>query len=314
MRVTVKKQVSRRGKAASAYNRMGGKRKTKAAQQKFKLQKAPRKTISNLSNMAECKKFTGYRMYPNKEPLGIKQFYVSNTASATFIPIHPFYYMRSRRDLDILSSVEGRDIFSKYLQTKLEIKYPITMFGPRGGTRPIEVIYGFVTPLNLAEKTVPNNDEPTEQDILDHVIDQVGDDFDSKNDTMEFKQRRKRSYNIVGRFKVRPNNKTVVPSPLRSDQAPGQVGTVLGAGDVPTLRRNVSWNMMKKVRYHRSHQGTPVDPLEPIIYPNEAYLPFLLIYNPDFANYGENTTNPDGDEEIRRISIRYHSCHWFNDF
>lgn len=314
MRVTVKKQISRRGKAYHSYRKSGGKYRKKSAQKKFQLDKPASRQVRALANIAECKKFTGYQMYPTPQVLGIKQFYLSNTSSATFIPIHPFYYMRSRRDLDRISSVEGRDIFSKYLQTKLEIKYPVSMFGPRGGTRPLEVIYGFCSPLNLSERTVPTNDEPTEQDILDHIIDQVGDDFDSKNDTMEFKQRRKRSYNIVGRFKVKPDNRHVIQAPLRSDQAPGQVGTVLGSNDVGPIRRNVNWKMMKKVRYHRSHQGTPSDPLEPIIYPNEAYLPFLLIYNPDFANYGENTTNPDGDEEIRRASIRYHSCHWFNDF
>ena len=313
MRVTIKKQMARRGKAYNQYRKTGGKygKRKSGAQKKFQLEKPAPKQVRALTNIAECKKFTGYRMDPTPQPLGIKQFYLSNSASATFIPIHPFYYMRARRDLDIISSVEGRDIFSKYLQTKLEIKYPQTRFGPRGGTRPIEIIYGFCAPINLSDRTTPDNDSPTEGDILDHVIDQVGDDFDSKDDTMEFKQRRKRQYNIVGRFKVKPNHNATVPSPLIA-QAPTSTGW--GENDVPVMRRNVNWKMMKKVRYHRSHQGEPTDPEEPILYPNEAYLPFLLIYNPDFDNYGENTVDPDGNHEIRRCSIRYHSCHWFNDF
>ena len=260
VKITIRKQLNRRGKAYHQYRKMGGKYgKKKGVQNKFKLTKPAPKTVRSLSTIAECKKFTGLVMYPTPKPLEIQEFYVDNTVSATFIPIHPFYYMRSRRDIDRIDSVEGKDIFSKYLQTKLEIKYPIAMFGPRGGTRPLEVIYGFCTPLNLTERTSPDNDSPTEQDILDHIIDQVGDDFDSSNDTMEFKNRRKRSYNIVGRFKVKPDTRFQVPAPMRSDEAPGQVGSVLGNMDVGPIRRNINFKMMKKVRYHRSHQGTPTD-------------------------------------------------------
>lgn len=292
-------------------SRKYGKGKKKGVQKKFQLEKPTTRQVSALSNIAECKKFKGWFNYPEQEPIGIRQEYLSVTSSVSFVPLNAFYYMRSKRDLPKLASaIDGRDIFSKYLQTKLEIKYPQTQYGPQGGTRPIEVVFGFCAPLNLTDRTDPNEDAVTGEEIIEHITDIVGDDFDSKNDTMEFKDRRRRAYNIVGRFKVKPNNNSVVPSPLVATQP---TTTGWGERDVPPIRRNVNFKMMKKVRYHRSHQGTPQDPPDPIMYPNQAYLPFLLLYNPDHANYKLNTTDEEGTLEVRQITMRHNTCHWFND-
>jgi len=310
MKITVKQQVRRKGKAAQAYRKMGGKKRAfKGVQNKFRLEKPPSSQIRNISNMAECKRYEGFSI-KNNAPIGITELYLQTNVAATFIPINPFYFMKSRLDLDKLNAVEGRDIFSKYLQTKLEIKYPESVFGPQGGTRPIEVVYGFCAPLNLTDRTTPTETDVSAQEVLDHVIEQVARDFDSINDTMDFDTRRRRSYNIIGRFKVKPNNNGLIPSPFRSDQAGGQIGALIGNRDVPPLRRNVKWPMMKKVRLIRSDN----DPTERFIYPNQAYLPFLLLYNPDHANYSPNTTNPEGTLEVKQVKVRYNSAHWFNDF
>ena len=315
MRVTVRKQISRKGKASRAYSKMKGR---KPAQNKFKLARPSRKQVRNVSDMAECVKFTGWINTPDPKILPIQQTFLSTTASATFIPIHAFWYMRAKRDIPILNNaVEGRDVFSKYLQSKLEIKYPESLFGPKGGTRPLEVVYGWVTPLNLTDRTQPAENTVTAAEILEHVLDQIAQDFDSTNDTMEFKDKRRRSYNIVGRFKVKPNQNALLPSAITSTASPGNVADAMSfEGDIPPLRRNVNWKMMKKVRYTRSTQG--IDPSEgdtdPILYPNQAYIPFLMLYNPDHYNYSPNTTDDSGNIQIKQIKVRYNSCHWFNDF
>jgi len=310
VKVTVKHQVRRKGKASQAYSRMGGKKKQfRGVQNQFRLAKPKQSQVRSIASMAECKRFTGFSIKDNV-PIGITTEFLAVNAAATFIPITPFYYMKSRLDVDLLNTVEGRDIFSKYLQTKLEIKYPESVFGPQGGTRPLEVIYGFCSPLNLTDRTTPTEGDITEQEVMDHVIDQIARDFDSINDTMDFDTKRRRSYNIVGRFKVKPNNNGLIPSPFRSDAAGGQIGSLVGNRDVPPLRRNVNWKMMKKVRLNRSS----IVPGEKFLYPNEAYLPFLLLYNPDHANYSENTQTPEGVDEIKQIKVRYNSAHWFNDF
>ena len=325
VKVTIKKQIARSGRAKSAYRKMGGKKATykkRGVQMKFALEKPASRTVKALSNIAECKKFRAVNLYPSPTPIGIQQFYMSTTSSATFIPVSSFLYLRARQDFPVgsatgeLAALEGRDLFSKYLQMKLEIKYPETMFGPEGGTRPLEVIYGFASPLNLTDRTDPIEGNVTQQEIEEHIVDLIAKDFDSKDDTMNFKTRRRRAYNIIGRFKVKPNNNGLIPSPLRSNEVPGSVGSVLGERDTPPLRRNINWPMNKKVRYMRSTNGvSPGEPvIEPFVYPKSAYLPFILLYNPDYANYKNNTTNSEGKAEIRQITIRHNDQHWFNDF
>lgn len=322
MKITVRKQVARGGKAKKAYQKSKSRIKKRGVQQKFALEKPTNRAVKALANIAECKKWQAINLYPQPVPIGIQQFYMSTTSSATFIPVSSFLYLRSQADFPSgsitgeLRGLEGRDIFSKYLQMKLEIKYPETMFGPEGGTRPLEIVYGFTTPLNLTDRTEPKDNFVTMAEIEDHIVDIVARDFDSKDDTMEFKTRRRRAYNIIGRFKVKPNNNGLIPSPLRSNEVPGSVGSVLGERDTPPLRRNIRWPMEKKVRYKRSTNGVdPSEPVpEPFVYPNSAYLPFILLYNPDYANYKPNSTNSEGKAEIRQISVRHNSQHWFNDF
>lgn len=304
------KRVPRMFQKTSTYHRRRPAKKTyRGVQNKFKLAKPRMGQVKSISTMAECKRFKGWSI-KNNLPTPIQTQYLGVTNSATFIPIDPFYFMKSRRDVDVQGTIEGRDIFSKYLQTKLEIKYPESVFGPQGGTRPLEVIYGVATPMNLTDRTTPSNIGVTAQEVMDHIIEQVARDFDSINDTMDFDVRSRRSYNILGRFKVKPNNNGLIPSPFRSDAAGGQIGSLVGNRDVPPLRRNVNWPMMKKVRFERS----VADSAEPFLYPNQAYMPFLLLYNPDHANYSLNTTDAEGTPEIKQIKVRHNSMHWFNDF
>lgn len=305
---------------ASRPNKRKNQRKTgkrKQVQKKFQLQKASASQVKSISTMAECNKFFG--MVGNEgdhQKLSISSFYVSRTASATFLPIHSIYYMKSYNDIQANSSLRGKDIFSKYLQMKLEVEYPVSKFGPTRGARPLEVVYGFCKPLNLTNNTTPKDVEITRAQILSHVVNQIAEDFDSRDDTMEFKDRRKRSYNIVGRFKVTPDQRKNIIGPMDSASDAG-VTTLVGMGNNPApIRRNVNWQMKRKIRFEKSLQGDLSNPAaDPILYPNQAYLPWILIYNPDYSHYAENVPGGSGqDEQIHQIKVRHYDCHWFNDF
>lgn len=296
------------------------KRKTghrKQVQKKFQLQKASAAQVKSISTMAECNKYSGaVGNEDDHTKLGISSFYVSNTASATFLPIHSFYYMKSYNDIQANYSLRGKDIFSKYLQMKLEVQYPVSKFGPTEGARPLEVVYGFCKPLNLTNTTTPTEENVTRTQILNHVLNQIAQDFDSSDDTMEFKDRRKRSYNIVGRFKIVPDQRKNIIGPMDSASDAG-VTTLVGMGNnPPPLRRNVNWQMKRKIRFEKSVQGDTSDPAaDPILYPSQAYLPWILLYNPDYANFKDNVPGGSGqDEQIHQIKVRHFDCHWFNDF
>lgn len=273
------------------------------AQQLFKLRKAKPTVVKNLAPIAETKKFLGWRVGAQ---LGIQHEFMPTTSSALVFTPSEFNFMQSRRDVpDLFSSIDGKEIFSKYLQEKLLIEYPYGPNGPTAPVRPLEIIYGFVSPLNRTDLTEPNEDNISRTDIIEHVLDLVSKDFDQSTDTMQFKDRRKRMYNITGRFKVLPK--------LMS-----QVGQIqFGNWGAAPMRRNIQWPMMKKIRYKRSvdtHDPSATGP-EPFMYANQAYIPFFIAYNPDYEKYLPNVVDPETGiiTEQKQIKFSHNGCHWFTD-
>lgn len=298
--------------------RYGTTKRTTGVQNEFKLARPMPSTVKALSTMAECKKYRWHTGMASTSLVnqGIREFYVNNDTNAcTFLPLHSFISMKKSFNAgEYPWGVEGRDIFSKFLQMKLEITYPQARYGPKKGVRPLEVIYGFCEPLNLTDQTTPREDNVSNTEIGLHIAGQVGPDFDETNDSMLFQDRRRRAYNIVGRFKVKPDRRHLITGPIANADS----GTALSTNaDPPPIRRNVTFKMNKKIRLWPSTQVASGPASDPILYPRSAYLPFVALVNPDYENYEDNVpAQPDKPEtaEDHQIKVRYHDCHWFNDF
>ena len=308
--------------------RKTGKRNFKktGVQNKFKLRRPLSKQVKQIAPIAETKKYTWYKgdeRLGTLEPQGIREFFVNNSVNtATFLPVHSFLFMKRNLVAPSLpGSVMGKDIFSKYLSMKIEVLYPQARFGPIKGARPIEIVYGFTCPINLSNKTTPNDAEPTYSDIETHITEQVDEDFDESTDLMEFKDAKRRSYNILGRIKCKPDRRHLITGPIANAES----GTALSTNaDTPSRVYTINFPMMKKVRMEQSNNlgdGGEGPTTDPFLYPNQAYLPFVLLYNKDKDAYEDNvaaTYKGDGSllaaAEDHQIRIRYKSCHWFNDF
>jgi len=306
-------------RAQAAVDKKYGKRRKynnkKGVQNKFKLAKPSNAMVKSIAPMAECKKYRWHKGTQNNvQNQGIREFYMNNdTNAATFIPLHSLISMKKSFVAgEYPWGVEGRDIFSKFIQLKLEITYPQARYGPVKGCRPVEIIYGYCEPLNLTDQTTPKEDNVTADEIGLHIAGQVGPDFDELNDTLEFQDRRRRAYNIVGRFKVKPDRRHIITGPIANADS----GTALSTnGDVPPIRRNVTFKMNKKIRLWPSTQVTTGPSSDPILYPRSAYLPFVMIHNPDYGAYEDNVpASGEKPAEDHQIKVRYHDCHWFNDF
>jgi hypothetical protein len=312
----------------SRANKKKGKRtyNKKGIQNQFKLRRPLKNQVKQIAPIAETKKYrwaTGMEANDTLDVQGIREFYVNNdTNTATFLPLHSFLFMKRNLVAPSLpGSVMGKDIFSKYLSMKIEVLYPQARYGPTRGARPLEIVYGFVSPINLSNKTTPDDSKPTNNDIITHITEQVDEDFDDSNDPMQFKDARRRSYNIIGRIQCKPDRRHIITGPIANAES----GTALSTnGDTPSKIYTINFPMMKKVRMEQSDNlgDGGVGPVtDPFIYPNQAYLPFVLLYNKDKDAYEDNvpaTFKADGSPlaaaEDHQIKIRYQDCHWFNDF
>lgn len=278
------------------------KRPRRQAQKKFALPKPAKSVVNQLTNILETKKFLGldYNTSSNQwEQANIEVGTLPiDSAGISFMP-DSFYRMQFQSDITgelATNCIEGTSLFSKYLQVKLQIDYPDGLEAPIQCPRPVEVIWGWVNPLNFTDFTTPKIDEVTPAQIRDHTLDAIASEFNSATDPMEFHDKHKRRYNIIGRRKLKPDTRMSVPTRALT----GSNST----GSSAKIHMNINFPMMKKVNYTRSTAKDDLT-LPHFAYPNEAYLPFVFVYNPDFGMYDVSGVSP--------VSYKINDCHWFND-
>ena len=187
-----------------------GAKGSRSAQSKFKLRRPKASVVNQLQPVLETKKFCGYvaGLVP-----GAQEANLSITSISRVIVPGAFMHMQAESAGTVSqgSSVSGNDIFSRYLSMKIMLQYPTNRFTPTGvQPRPVEVIWGWVRPMNLTLLTTPHVNTVDQGAITQSVVDQIGGDFDSAADTMLFKDKQRRSYNIIGRKKLRPNNNDAI--------------------------------------------------------------------------------------------------------
>lgn len=269
----------------------------KAAQRKFRLRRPKQSVVRSLASIAETKSFCGWH---NDTPVGIEAVFIEGPGQV-FVPTS-YMFMQRARDLsgeNVDFGIEGNSIFSKYLTMKLNLEYPYGSDAPQAPCRPVEMIWGWVNPMNLTDRTTPTETTVSRAQIIEHVNDAIGSDFDSQTDDLEFNKKRKRIYNIVGRQQMMPNiNK----------QLPAAIPAGSWAGHSAPLHRAITWKTMKKLRFSRSIDASaPTGDGKPFSYPVEAYIPFMILYNKDYNLYNRD------DKDSQKIKVSYNTCHWFND-
>lgn len=293
-----------------SYGRKKSYASRKQAQKTFRLPKPKRSVVNQLSNLLETKKFQGldYDLANAKwiqNPIEVGTLPLTN-AGVSFMP-DSFYRMQFATDIQdqttadnkelVDNCIEGTSLFSKYLQCKVQIDYPDGLKAPTQAPRPVEIIWGWVNPLNFTKFTNPHVEEVTPSQIREHTLDAIASEFNAVTDPMEFHDKHKRRYNIIGRRKIMPRLARQVPT--KTDQQFGPHGN-----SSAKIHTNIYFPMKKKVNYTRS--TAEADPSVPqFAYPNEAYLPFVYLYNPDYAMYDVSGVDP--------VAFKFNDCHWFND-
>lgn len=281
--------------------------KSRSAQSKFKLPRPKKSVVRDLQTIIETKKFCGYENGAIPGPTDVS---LSNTAAPTVIVPGAYMQMQSESMGTVTqgASVTGNDLFSRYLSMKVQLQYPVNRFAPtESQPLPVELIWGWVRPMNLTALTAPSDATVSSVEILANVVAQIGGDFDQADDSMEFKNRARRQYNIIGRKMLVPDNNEAVIQNSNFSNAELR-------GGPPVVHTTISWPTMKKLEYYKSADSGAGGSGVPFIYPNQAYIPFVCLFNPSFASYALNTPDPvTGVHQQRQVHLSTNACHWFND-
>lgn len=222
----------------------------------------------------------------------------------------------------------GKGIHPRYLKTKLLFKFPVGERAIEEAMR-LQLVWGFIKkPFMLTPYTTPQHDEVTLTELKTMVYNQIGREYDSPLDQLKFNVKRPNNYYITGRRWIKPDRRHRIGAPqnyvLGADGLPDPRST----GGPPQIKEVISWKMGKQWRLQKS--GDLEDEDENVFYyNNENFIPFFVIYNPDYANLRQDPANYDSDGELEheagggatgqpvpeenRIQVEHNSCMWYND-
>lgn len=293
-----------RGRKATA-----GKRRKPRPRSGFRRTKKPTKTtmVRARAPIVECKKRT----------LGVRS---GVTGSNYLLPTAYFHSFPCTSFLNQEQGIGddqmiGNTIFSKYYSMKVKLNFP-TEFPIEENFR-AQLVWGWVTqPLgytNTAFSTtgMPTRDTVSTTDIHDRITNVVMDGFNQKVDQMNFRDKEKTLYKVIGKKWVKPDRRHQIGQKQGAsayiDPDDDKV-KIQNTGSLPPWTAQVTFKPMRKVRYTFSDGSDGNDIAH--WYPNENWVPFVGIYTPNISSYYEDGgVTPDS----AKIGVQVNDCHWYTD-
>jgi hypothetical protein len=273
----------------------------------------------------------------------------------TLVPINSFY--RQQRGLEE-HNILGSSLFSKFLNMKLQFQFPegkdITLFSTQvnnNGQDPIGTPYsvpnrmiqestklylicGWITqnwncPLEREvmsnglphEGQRPQRDQATQGDLQRYISNQLRPYFDDSFDKLQFRPKETTNIKIDKYVRIKPDldhaigTKAVPMIQGANDDGPT---AEYAHGSIPQVNKSHSWKTNRKV-YYTQGQNTTFASDNQNLYPNDSWLPFCVIYNPDFLNQVQyNIPNQDAKyagrfSQVQMMRYRFNDAHYYTD-
>lgn len=255
--------------------------------------------------------------------------------SSASVQINPLNYgWENDESSETKDHFTGKGIHPRFLKTKLLFKFPKGENAIQDAMR-LQLVWGFVKlPFMYTPYTTPEADEATVTNLRDHVFNQVGREYDSPLDQLKFNIKRPNNYVVVGRRWIKPDRRHRIGAPQNLVEQMDGLPDPRSTGGPPQVKEVISWNMGKQWRLTKS--GVLGEDDNVFWYNNEQYIPFFLIYSPDYCNVRQDPANYQGAQDPdpgqikpgmecgggatgqpvpqeNRIQVEHNSCMWYND-
>ena len=199
----------------------------------------------------------------------------------------------------------GNSIFVKYLKAKIKIDFPpINIL-----TKPAKLylIHGWMTtPPNWTTATTPAINTATTADLQNHINQRLRNYFNELQDQMLF---RPKSYDngikVIKKQEICPDLQKQFSIPA---EQPSGVGSLYGS--IPSVMKSCSWTVNRKIHFTDSDNGVG---LTDYLYPNNSWLPFMVLYNPDFKAFTPDAGDPAPTREGNRLHVLMNNQIWYSD-
>ena len=146
--------------------------------------------------------------------------------------------------------------------------------------------------MNRTTRTVPTAAETNQININDHINQRLVDYFNEKTDKLRFIPASVHNdIKILGYRKVKPdrNSSIGVPNALITSSTAGEDPQQVGS--VPNVNMSCTWSVNRKVHYEAGVGLSSTNSQR--MFPNTSWLPFTVVYNPDFESFSANATAPE---------------------
>lgn len=267
----------------------------------------------------------------------------------TLIPIDSYY--RMSHGLEEYQCI-GNSIFSRYLNTKLQVRFPDgrspgTLPDPSGtGTYTVPnvmiqestklyMICGWVTKswgLPLVQMNADNKltaSTATQGNLLEYITSQLSPYFDDDEDKLQFRPKATTNIKVEKYVRVKPNLTTAIASQATPSNTWGVPGNpnydevvIPATGSIPDVYRSWSTKTNRKLQLTEGVKiTTPISPEtfrdDENLYPNNSWVPFCILYNPDYETQAQHwlpdDANPGKLKQICAINYRFNDAHYFTD-
>jgi len=243
----------------------------------------------------------------------------------------------------------GQSIYSKYLNFKFQLRFPqgqqvtledatspgVTYQVPnRVIQKPTKVylICGWVTaPLNYpldddTSPSLPKQSDAGPEALNAFITQQLKPYFDDGSDKLQFRPKSTTNIKITMYRLLKPNLNGSISSTIVPQHAlyidPNMPGAPVYQqephGALPDVTASHNFKTMRKVQLTKGADTTfPVDNQN--MFPNNSWIPFAVVYNPDFESQKANwvLTDPQNPESqlksIQAMEYRSNDAHYFTD-
>lgn len=226
----------------------------------------------------------------------------------------------------------GNNIFSKYLNFKLQLRFPraevISLPKDGGGTynvlnkmieHPTKVflVTGWITesmnyPINNSPSpSLPAQSDASQDALQAYITQQLKPFFDDDEDKLQFRPKQTTNIKIDRYVNLAPK----LNQAIATQAVPSVTGTPGGTGSIPDIFKTWNSTTNRKIPLTQGDNTSfPVDSQN--LYPNNSWVPFAVIYNPD---YEAQTANAIVDPvtglftQVQLMEYRWNDAHYFTD-
>lgn len=205
----------------------------------------------------------------------------------------------------------GQYLTPKFLKMKLSLRPPTAYLAQplpgdvRSASPRLFVIHGWMTNnINNNAFTTPTRDGMTRSDIFTYMTNHISQKWKNtgRQNSLDFREATQSDIKILGYKRIRQPKSDNISVPLEGEIDGGLTNSTT-VGQQPLVEFSLNWKCNnRKVKYVKgTNTMTDVD----FLYPNDSWIPFVLLYQPDndYQASGQNYA----------WSFAYNDKTWFSD-